>query len=68
MQDTNNIRKLKIGRSSQFRESLNRWVSFPQIKLQGKWLKEAGFDPCTIIHVEVSKGRMVITGKEAKNG
>lgn len=65
-QVNNNIRELKVGRTFQKRENSFSPAKFPSINLKGKWLQDAGFEHTDIIHVEVLRGRMVITKKEQR--
>ncbi|HBZ67592.1 MAG TPA: hypothetical protein DEO70_12210 [Bacteroidales bacterium] len=39
-------------------------VSFPEIRLSGKWLKIAGFNPGTHVRIEVSKNSLTIEKDE----
>lgn len=36
-------------------------ISIPQIRLQGKWLKECGFEPGCQVHIQCADGKLVIT-------
>ena len=38
-----------------------RYKNVPQIRLQGDWLKELGFEEGTPINVECQNGRLIIT-------
>ena len=59
------IRELKVSKAMS-RRKYWRWLPVPQIRLSGRWLENAGFSPCTVVHVEVMQGKMVITSKERK--
>jgi hypothetical protein len=37
---------------------------YPKLTISGKWLQDAGFQPYTLIQVQVEKGRLVITSKD----
>ena len=39
--------------------------SVPQIRMQGKWLEELGFESGSEINVECLDGKLIITKKEA---
>lgn len=48
-----------------------RWgggVLDPQLRLRGRWLKEAGFAPGTETEIEVRDGELVIKKKEGEDG
>ena len=49
-------RKLKIQRVG----DPWRGTEQPQIRLQGRWLREAGFEPDSRVDVEVREGRLII--------
>ncbi len=36
-------------------------VSIPQIRLQGKWLQECGFEPGSQVQIQCERGKLVIT-------
>ena len=36
-------------------------VSIPQIRLQGKWLQECGFDPGSQVQIQCEQGKLIIT-------
>ena len=36
-------------------------VSIPQIRLQGKWLQEYGFESRSQVHIQCERGKLVIT-------
>lgn len=36
-------------------------VSIPQIRLQGKWLQECGFEPGSQVQIQYEQGKMIIT-------
>ncbi|WP_390414484.1 SymE family type I addiction module toxin [Dielma fastidiosa] len=42
-----------------------RYKSVPQIRMQGKWLEELGFESGSEINVECLDGKLIITKKEA---
>lgn len=53
------MRRLKIAvrvRSRRF----HRPVIFPSIRIQGNWLKDAGFDPGSNVYLFVESGKIVI--------
>ncbi len=55
------VRKSTVGtRNAQLTYS---YVQIPQLRLEGKWLADAGFDPGTKVTVEVKKGRLVLKPK-----
>lgn len=54
-----NIRKLKIYACARPRRWM-RYVRLPQVRLQGRYLQEAGFAPGDEIIVLVESGRIVI--------
>lgn len=66
MQDINSSRLLKVYRLVKA-YAFNRFNIYPQIRLQGKWLKEAGFKPGSTIEVQASKGQLTIKQKEVSN-
>lgn len=39
-------------------------ATVPMIRLRGQWLKRAGFDEGTVLHVAVSEGRLTLTAAE----
>jgi toxic protein SymE len=59
-QKTNNQRRLKVYQS--FRPTASqRFVSEPEIRLKGKWLKELGFVPGQSIAVKHENNCLTIT-------
>ena len=59
-------RKLKVYEKSSERRGTGFYVryetvSLPQIRLEGHWLQELGFDPGTPINVKCESGKLVIT-------
>ncbi len=63
-----NNRKLKVYETAyQIKKSNSFWtcekesVFVPQIRLQGKWLKECGFEPGSQVHIRCEHGKLVIT-------
>ena len=36
-------------------------VSIPQIRLQGKWLQECGFEPGSQVQIQCEQGKLIIT-------
>ncbi|MFT6923854.1 MAG: toxic protein SymE [Crocinitomicaceae bacterium] len=53
-------RKLTVNRKFQSRE-YKRFISVPEIRLCGKWLKEAGFNEAGQVKVAVKEGKLIIT-------
>ncbi|MFC5046033.1 SymE family type I addiction module toxin [Aquimarina hainanensis] len=53
-------RRLKVI-SKAFRRDYNRYVTFPEIKLSGKWLKEIGFNCGQFVIVSHKKNKITIT-------
>jgi hypothetical protein len=60
-------RKLKIGKIFRKTERSAKLLELPKLALQGKWMKQAGFEIGNIIYVVVENGRLVITKKEVCN-
>lgn len=58
-QNPKNQRRLKVYKS--FRPTVNRYVSEPEIRLKGKWLKELGFIPGQCIAVKHENNCLTIT-------
>ena len=54
--EENNIRKLKVYRST----SSNSGSNTPSIRLDGKWLQEYGFNTGDFISVECKDGELII--------
>ena len=54
--EENNIRKLKVYRSTSNNSSSNT----PSIRLDGKWLQEYGFNTGDFISVECKDGELII--------
>lgn len=61
-------RKLKVYEGTSVRQGPVRYGSHyktqPQIRLQGDWLAELGFNPGTAMNVHCEKGKLVITTLE----
>lgn len=60
------MRKLKETRSAKFQSTYysGKWgfkSSYPELKLAGRWLKDAGFEINETCQVNVSKNRISIT-------
>ena len=36
-------------------------VSILQMRLQGKWLQECGFEPRSQVHIQCEQGKLIIT-------
>ncbi len=50
-------------------ECLEERTTVPIIRLSGKWIEKAGFEPAHRIRIEVTHGRLVITPiPETENG
>jgi hypothetical protein len=47
----------KVTVSQVFREA----VSVPMIRLRGKWLRMAGFEKGTLLRVDISFGKLILT-------
>ncbi len=60
------FRKLKIYQKHQPRD-WNRYVSVPEIRLEGKWLKELGFEIGKEIEIKQQKNKLTITLTDEKN-
>ncbi len=54
-------RILTISELSRHSPNYRGWVEVPFIRLSGKWLQEAGFEPGDRIRVEVEFGGITIT-------
>lgn len=59
-QNSKNQRCLKVYKSLRS-NSVNRYVSEPEIRLKGKWLKELGFVPGQNISVKHENNCLTIT-------
>lgn len=59
-QNPKNQRRLKVYKSLRS-NSVNRYVSEPEIRLKGKWLKELGFVPGQCIAVKHENNCLTIT-------
>ncbi len=59
------FRKLKVYQKFQSREWEN--ITVPEIRLEGKWLKELGFEIGKEIEVKQQKNRLTITLTDKKN-
>ncbi len=56
------MRKHKVYETTVQRK--NNWQGYkivPQIRLQGQWLQELGFEPGVQMNIECSGGKLVIT-------
>ena len=49
-----------------FDRAYSQSVTFPEIRLCGKWVKEAGFDCGEEIIISHEKGKIIITGVHEK--
>jgi len=58
------FRKLKIYQKHQPREW--KYITVPEIRLKGKWLKELGFEIGKEIKVEQKKNKLTITLADKK--
>lgn len=58
------VRKLKIHSKSQLRT--NGYIHIPEIRLEGKWLKELGFNEGREVRIQQGKKRLIITLNEEK--
>lgn len=56
----NGERRLKVI-SKAFPRDYHRYVTFPEIRLSGKWLKEMGFDCGKFVIVHHNKNKITIT-------
>lgn len=56
-------RRVKVYEGTAVRQDGYRtlYTCQPQIRLQGKWLEEFGFNPGTQMNVHCEKGKLVIT-------
>lgn len=53
-------RQLKVYAKS-FPRDLNKYVSFPEIRLSGKWLLDTGFFSGQSVTIRHSKNKIIIT-------
>jgi len=60
------FRKLKIYQKHQSRD-WSRYVVVPEIRLEGKWLKELGFEVGKEIEIKQQKNKLIITLTDKKN-
>jgi toxic protein SymE len=56
------VRKLKIHSKSKART--NGYIHIPEIRLEGKWLKELGFNEGQEVRIQQGKKRLIITLNE----
>ena len=54
-------RKLKV----EHRGDFARRKTYPMIRLRGKWLREAGFQPDSYVALTIEQGRIVIVPQPA---
>lgn len=54
------IRQMTICKKRCARES-NRYIYFPELRLQGKWLRQTGFSIGQVIDIMCEEGRITIT-------
>jgi len=59
------IRKLKIYQKFQSRERKN--ITVPEIRLEGKWLEELGFEIGKGIEIKQQQNKLTITLTKKKN-
>jgi len=59
------IRKLKIYQKFQSRERKN--ITVPEIRLEGKWLEELGFEIGKEIEINQQQNKLTITLTKKKN-
>jgi len=59
------IRKLKIYQKFQSRE--RKSITVPEIRLEGKWLQELGFEIGKEIEIKQQQNKLTITLTEKKN-
>jgi toxic protein SymE len=59
------FRKLKIYQKFQPRERKN--ITVPEIRLEGKWLKELGFEIGKEIEIKQQQNKLTITLADQKN-
>ena len=55
----NNLRKLKIYQKHQPREW--KYIAVPEIRLEGKWLKDLGFEIGKEIEIKQQQNKLTIT-------
>ncbi|MEO1033663.1 MAG: SymE family type I addiction module toxin [Bacteroidota bacterium] len=60
------LRKRKVYQKHQAREL--RYIAVPEIRLEGKWLEELGFDIGNEIDIEEQRHKLVITLAGKKKG
>lgn len=60
------FRKLKIYQKHQTRD-WSRYVVVPEIRLEGKWLRELGFEIGKEIEIKQQKNKLTITLTDKKN-
>jgi len=58
------VRKLKI--HSKLKPRTNGYIHIPEIRLEGKWLKELGFNEGQEVRIQQGKKRLIITLNEEK--
>lgn len=59
------VYEISVSSSSGYGYHSMRYKSVPQIRMQGKWLEELGFESGSEINVECLDGKLIITKKEA---
>lgn len=62
----NRFRKLKIYKKFQPRKWSN-YAAIPEIRLEGRWLKELGFEIGKEIEIKQQKNKLTITLTDKKN-
>lgn len=61
-------RRLTLTRALRDRRSQDRYVrptEVPLLRVQGKWMEQAGFKVGARVRVEVQPGRLIVTPEEA---
>lgn len=57
-----NFRKLKI--HSKYKQRSWRYITVPEIRLEGKWLNKLGFEEGKQVRIEQLKNKLIITLNE----
>ena len=47
--------------SKTFARMNNRYVQFPELRLQGKWMEDSGFRSGHVVDVTYGEGKIIIT-------
>ena len=61
----NRFRRLKV--YQKFQPRLWKYIPVPEIRLEGKWLKELGFEIGKEIEIKQQKNKLTITLTDQKN-